>query len=159
VNPPRLAILIGTHRHAQALVPVLQQSRFALTHHCLEATQFYQVVEAGMVDVALVSTGPRGLEPSALASLARRRVPLVALDSHPHHQRWAGFAGVVLAADASPDLVLTGLEAALRGEHLRQPVDRAEDRSSSIDRDLVDEDDSPSTYPRRLKPWERSSAS
>ena len=142
MNPPRLAVLIGTHRHAQALVPVLQQSRFALTHHCLEATQFYQAVDTGMVDLALVSTGPRGLEPSALASLARHRVPLVVLDSHPHHQRWAGFAGVVLAADAPADLVLTGLEAALRGERLRQPVDRAEDRSSSSDRDLVDQHDS-----------------
>ena len=138
MNAPRLAVLIGTHRHARALVPVLQQSRFALTHHCLEAARFHQAVDAGLVDVALVSTGPRGLDPSALAGLARRGVPLVVLDSQPHHHRWAGFAGVVLAADASADLVLTGLEAALRGERLRQPVDRAEERSSSIETDLGD---------------------
>src|SRR5439155_15023101 len=52
--------------------------------------------------------------------------PLVVLDSQPHHQRWTNFAGVVVAADASIDLVLSGLEAALRGEWLRQPVERTE---------------------------------
>jgi len=124
VNAPRLAVLVGTHRSAQSLVPGLQQSRFALTHHCLEPAQLHAAIDAGVVDVALVSTGPRGLDAAALAALARRRIPVVVLDAQPHHERWANFAGVVLAADASIDLALGGLEAALRGERLRHPIDR-----------------------------------
>jgi Flp pilus assembly CpaE family ATPase len=126
VNAPRLAVLVGTHRSAQSLVPGLQQSRFALTHHCLEPAQLDEAIDTGVVDVALVSTGPRGLDAAALAALARRQIPLVVLDAQPHHQRWAHFAGVVLAADTSIDVALGGLEAALRGERLRQPIERPE---------------------------------
>ena len=61
MNAPRLAVLVGTHRSAQSLLPGLQQSRFALTHHCLEPAQLHEAIDAGLVDVALVSTGPRGL--------------------------------------------------------------------------------------------------
>jgi Mrp family chromosome partitioning ATPase len=131
VNMPRLAVLLGTHRSAQSLIPGLQQSRFALTHHCLEPAQLYEAIDDGAVDVALVSTGPRGLDVAALSALSRRHVPLVVLDSQPHHQRWTNFAGVVLAADTSTDLVLSGLEAALRGERLRQPVERTEVASAA----------------------------
>ena len=106
MNAPRLAVLVGTHCSARSLVPGLQQSRFALTHHCLEPAQLHAPIDAGVVDGALVSTGPRGLDAAALAALVRRRVPLVVLDAQPHHQRWATFAGVVLAADASIDVVL-----------------------------------------------------
>ena len=126
MNVPRLAVLVGTHRSAQSLLPGLQQSRFAVTHHCLEPAQLHEAIDAGVVDVALVSTGPRGLDAASLSALARRRVPLVVLDAHPHHVRWANFGGVVLAADASIDVVLGGLEAALRGERLRQPIERPE---------------------------------
>jgi Flp pilus assembly CpaE family ATPase len=121
VNAPRLAVLVGTHRSAQSLVPGLQQSRFALTYHCLEPAQLYEAIDAGAVDVALVSTGPRGLEAAALAALARRQIPLVVLDAQPHHARWSDFAGVVLASDATIDLALAALEAALRGERMRHP--------------------------------------
>ncbi len=123
---PRLAVLLGTHRSATALIPGLQQSRFAVTHHCLEPAQLHEAIDGGAVDVALVSTGPRGLDAAALSALSRRHVPLVVLDSQAHHHRWANFAGVVLAADVSIDLVLAGLEAAVRGERLRQPVERTE---------------------------------
>jgi MinD-like ATPase involved in chromosome partitioning or flagellar assembly len=126
VNAPRLAVLVGTHRSAQLLVPGVQQSRFALTHHCLEPAQLQEAIDAGAVDVALVSTGPRGLDAARLAALARREIPLVVLDAQPLHQRWAHFAGVVLTSEASIELVLTALEAALRGERLRQPVERPE---------------------------------
>jgi MinD-like ATPase involved in chromosome partitioning or flagellar assembly len=126
VNAPRLAVLVSSHRSAQSLLPGLQQSRFALTHHCLEPAQLHEAIDAGAVDVALVSTGPRGLDPAALAALARRQVPLVVLDSQPSHQCWANFAGVVLATDASVEMAVSGLEAALRGERLRQPIERAE---------------------------------
>lgn len=126
MNAPRLAVLVGTHRSAQSLLPGLQQSRFAVTHHCLEPAQLHEAIDAGAVDVALVSTGPRGLDAEALAALARRRVALVVLDAQPHHQRWATFVGVVLAAEVSIDVVLGGLEAALRGERLRQPIERTE---------------------------------
>jgi MinD-like ATPase involved in chromosome partitioning or flagellar assembly len=126
VNAPRLAVLVGTHRSAQLLVPGVQQSRFALTHHCLEPAQLQEAIDTGTVDVALISTGPRGLDAAALAALARRDIPLVVLDAQPHHQRWAHFAGVVLTSEASIELVLTALEAALRGERLRHPIDRPE---------------------------------
>ena len=130
MNAPRLAVLVSSHRSAQSLMPGLQQSRFALTHHCLEPAQLHEAIDAGAVDVALVSTGPRGLDAAALAALARRQVPLVVLDSQPYHQRWANFAGVVLATDASVDMVVSGLEAALRGERLREPIERAEAASA-----------------------------
>jgi len=107
VNAPRLAVLVGTHRSAQSLMPCLQQSRFVLTHHCLEPAQLQDAIDAGAVDVALVSTGPRGLDAAALAALGRREIPLVVLDAQPHHQRWAHFAGVVLTSEASIELVLT----------------------------------------------------
>jgi MinD-like ATPase involved in chromosome partitioning or flagellar assembly len=126
VNVPRLAVLVGTHRSAQSLLPGLQQSRFALTHHCLEPAQLHEAIDAGLVDVALVSTGPRGLVAAELTALARRRIPLVVLDAQPLHQRWANFAGVVLTADTSIDVALAGLEAALRGERLRHPVGQPE---------------------------------
>lgn len=103
MNSPRLAVLVGTHRSAQSLMPSLQQSRFALTHHCLEPAQLHEAIDVGAVDVALVSTGPRGLDVAALAALARRQVPLVVLDSQPHHHQWANFAGIVLATDVSID--------------------------------------------------------
>jgi hypothetical protein len=60
MNAPRLAVLVGTHRSAQSLVPGLQQSRFALTHHCLEPAQLHEAIDASSVDVALVSTGRAG---------------------------------------------------------------------------------------------------
>lgn len=126
MTAPRLAVLVGTHRSAQSLVPGLQQSRFALTHHCLEPAQLHEAIDANLVDVALVSTGPRGLDPATLAALARRQIPLVVLDGQPHHQRWAHFAGVVLPSDTSIDLVLSGLEAALRGDRLRRPLQQPE---------------------------------
>jgi hypothetical protein len=132
VNAPSLAVLVGTHRSAQSLVPGLQQSRFTLTHHCLEPAQLHEAIDTRLVDVALVSTGPRGLDAATLATLARRQIPLVVLDAQPHHQRWAHFAGVVLASDASIDLVLTGLDAALRGERLRHPIDRPQVASPEI---------------------------
>jgi MinD-like ATPase involved in chromosome partitioning or flagellar assembly len=132
VNPPRLAVLVGTHRSARVLMPGLQQSRFLLTHHCLEAAQLHEAIDGGGVDVALVSTGPRGLDAAALRTLARRRVPLVVLDSQPQHHRWANFAGVVLSADASLDLTLSGLEAALRGERLRQGSDRGVSNAAPV---------------------------
>ena len=124
MNSPRLAVLISTHLCAQALLPELQRSHFVLAHHCLAAPQLHDAIEAGSVDIALVSTGPRGLDYSTLAALAKRRLALVVLDAQPHHQRWTSFDGVVLHSDAAPDLVLRGLDAALRGERLRQPVDR-----------------------------------
>jgi MinD-like ATPase involved in chromosome partitioning or flagellar assembly len=124
MNPPRLALLVSTHRLAQRLLPTLQQSHFALVHHCLEPEQLFDAVEAGEVDLALVSTGPRGLDATALADLVRRRIPLVVLDDQPHHPRWAAFSGVVLLPQASLDLVLRGLDAALRGEPMRQPAQR-----------------------------------
>ena len=124
MSSPRLAVLISTHLRAQALLPELQRSHFALEHHCLTAPQLHDAIEAGSVDIALVSTGPRGLDYSTLAALAKRRVALVVLDAQPHHQRWASFEGVVLPSDAAPELVLRGLEAALRGERFRQPVER-----------------------------------
>lgn len=124
MSSPRLAVLISTHLYAQALLPELQRSRFSLDHHCLAAVQLHDAIETGSVDIALVSTGPRGLDYSTLTTLARRRLPLVVLDAHPHHQRWTSFDGVVVGLDASPDLVLRGLDAALRGERFRQHVDR-----------------------------------
>jgi MinD-like ATPase involved in chromosome partitioning or flagellar assembly len=126
VNAPRLAVLVGTHRSAQSLLPGLQQSRFALTHHCLEPAQLHEAIDGGLVDVVLVSTGPRGLVAAELTALARRRIPLVVLDAQPRHQRWANFAGVVLSADTSIDVALAGLEAALRGERLRHPIGQSE---------------------------------
>jgi pilus assembly protein CpaE len=125
MNAPRLALLVGYHRSARSLIPGLQQSRFLLAHHCLEAEQLQEAIDAGAVDVALVTTGPRGLDPVALVRQARQ-IPLVVLDPQPHHQRWANFPGVVLAADASIELALSGLEAALRGESLRQPIERSD---------------------------------
>jgi Flp pilus assembly CpaE family ATPase len=133
VNPPRLVLLIGTHRYAQTLVPVLLQSRFALTHQCLEPAQLYDAIDAGCVDVALVSTGPRGLVVADLVNLARRRIPLVVLDSQPFDARWSAFPGVVLGAEAPVEVVLTGLDAALRGECLRQPNDHAADAPSQAE--------------------------
>jgi len=124
MSSPRLAVLISTHLYAQALLPELQRSHFALEHHCLAAPQLNDAIEAGSVDIALVSTGPRGLDYSTLTALAKRRVPLVVLDSQPHHQRWASFEGVVLPSDAATELVLRGLDAAVRGERFRQPVER-----------------------------------
>jgi Flp pilus assembly CpaE family ATPase len=132
VNAPRLAVLVGSHRSAQSLVPGLQQSRFALTHHCLEPAQLHAAIDAGDVDVVLVSTGPRGLDASAVAALARRWIPVVVLDAKPHDYRWANFAGVVLAADASIDVAIGGLEAALRGERLRHAIDRPQAASPEI---------------------------
>src|SRR5207248_8585783 len=82
VNTPRLAVLLGTHRSAQSLIPGLKQSRFVLTHHCLESAQLHEAIDGGAVDVALVSTGPRGLDAAVLTALSRRHVPLVVLDSH-----------------------------------------------------------------------------
>jgi Flp pilus assembly CpaE family ATPase len=142
MNAPRLAVLIGTHRDAQALVPALQQSRFDLSHQFLEASQLLEAIDAGSVDVVLVSTGPRGLDLSSLSNLSRRRFPLVVLDSQPHHQRWVAFAGVVLATVASAELVLGGLDAALRGERMRQPVDRSAEAAPPMKTVPADESDS-----------------
>src|SRR5207245_9300559 len=101
----------------------------ALIRDCLEPGVLHDAIDACVVDVALVSTGPRGLDPAGLAALARRQIPLVVLDGQPHHQRWAHFAGVVLASDASIQMVLTGLDAALRGERLRRPIEQPEPAS------------------------------
>src|SRR5438067_714052 len=100
-----------------------------------------QAVASADADIALVSTGPRGLDHATLVTLAKRRLPLVVLDSQPHHQRWASFEGVVLRSDASPETVLRGLDAAMRGEHFRQPVDRPIDATSAAERRLADQAD------------------
>jgi Mrp family chromosome partitioning ATPase len=139
MSTSRLAVLIGTHLYAQALLPSLQRSEFAVTDHCLQAAQLHEAIEAHLVDVALVSTGPRGLDYSALLALVRRRFPLVVLDARPHDQRWASFGGVVLGADASPELVLRGLAAALLREPMRPPVDRPVDAERPADSPLADE--------------------
>lgn len=141
MSSPRLAVLISTHLYAQALLPELQRSHFALEHHCLTAAQLHDAIEASSVDIALVSTGPRGLDHAALTALARRRLPLVVLDPQPHHQRWMSFEGVVLGSDAPPELVLRGLDAALRGERLRQPIDRPLEELSTRGTRLADEAD------------------
>jgi len=139
MSSPRLAVLISTHLYAQALLPELQRSRFVLEHQCLAPAQLHDAIEAGSVDIALVSTGPRGLDYATLATLAKRRLPLVVLDAQPYNQRWTSFDGVVLRLDASPDLVLRGLDAALRGERLRQPVDRPAKLDGAAEKASVDD--------------------
>ena len=143
MSAPRLAVLISTHLYAQALLPELQRSHFAIERHCLAAAQLQDAIESGEVDIALVSTGPRGLDRATLVTLAKRRLPLVVLDSQPHHQRWAAFHGVVLRSDATPDVVLRGLDAAMRGEPLRQPVDRPCEVAPAADNMLADQADQP----------------
>jgi MinD-like ATPase involved in chromosome partitioning or flagellar assembly len=131
MTSPRLALLIGTHERVQALLPALQRSRFAVSHHFLDAAELLESVERNVVDLALVSTGPRGVDQTVIAALARNHLPLVVLDSQPHHPRWAGFAGVVLLPFASADVVVAGLEAAVRGDRLRQPVEPPIDRDGA----------------------------
>lgn len=150
---PRLAVLISTHLRAQALLPELQRSHFVVEHHCLEASQLHDAIESGSVDIALVSTGPRGLDYSTLAALGRRRrVALVVLDAQPHHPRWASFDGVVLHSNAVAELVLRGLDAAMRGERLRQPVDYSSEHTPTVV--SIPEDDRGQTIELRL-PEER----
>ena len=141
MSSPRLGVLISTHLYAQGLLPELQRSHFAVERHCLAAGQLHDAIESGDVDIALVSTGPRGLDHATLVTLAKRRLPLVVLDSQPHHQRWASFEGIVLRSDASPETVLRGLDAAMRGEQFREPVDRTTDVTSASESMLADQAD------------------
>jgi MinD-like ATPase involved in chromosome partitioning or flagellar assembly len=119
MTAPRLALLIGTHERVQTLLPALHLSRFVVAQHCLDADELLEAVEAQAIDAAVVSTGPRGVDQTVLAALARQSVPLVVLDSQPHHPRWSAFAGVVLLPSATAEQVLAGIEAALRGDRLR----------------------------------------
>jgi len=132
MSAPRLAVLLGTQEQAEALLPALHRSRFALTHRCLDATQLREAIAADAVDVALVSTGPRGLDPTSLLDLARRPLAVVVLDPHPEHRQWTVFPGVVLLPDATPDEVVDGLDKAVHRVRWRQPAPVAPSRAEPV---------------------------
>jgi hypothetical protein len=50
------------------------------------------------VDLALASTGPRGLDAAALVALARRQICSWSSMQQPQHQRWANTSAASIAA-------------------------------------------------------------
>src|SRR5437660_4022579 len=113
MSTPRLGLLVSNHDAVRALMPALRTSRFAITQHWLDREQMIKSVTEGAVDVALVSTGPRALDPSTILTVAGR-VPLVVLDREAEHPQWAPLGGNVLSWDADSAEVLDALEAAIR---------------------------------------------
>jgi Mrp family chromosome partitioning ATPase len=116
MSGPRLAVLVGNYEIEQKLLPALRGSIYELRYRCLDAGQLLAAVESGEVDVALVSTGPHGLDAVQLTVLAQTRLAVVVLDPHPDDPRWASFRGMVVTPDSSSQQVVEAIAAALRGD-------------------------------------------
>lgn len=123
----RLAVGLGDAERERALLPSLAESGdFVVAERSLAADQLLESLRDGRVDAALLTADLHRLTDTALAELARTRVPVVLLAPQPDDERWRGFPGPVLPADADAAAAGEALLAALRGERPRPAPPREE---------------------------------